>query len=145
MFFFFFFLEVEKTCSSNPNELLLYPAKDQGAPCSPPPLANSNASPTPSHTPPDQPPPSPAQPRPTSTHLSRSGSGSPQSPPSSPSSSSSSSSPPTLSPELRQKLEELLGKYSSGLWAHALPKLFQDAYKVSKTLTDRRSLVTFTP
>ncbi|KAF6739189.1 Tudor domain-containing protein 7B [Oryzias melastigma] len=120
---------VEKTCSSNPNELLLYPAKDQGAPCSPPPLANSNASPTPSHTPPDQPPPSPAQPRPTSTHLSRSGSGSPQSPPSSPSSSSSSSSPPTLSPELRQKLEELLGKYSSGLWAHALPKLFQDAYK----------------
>lgn len=39
-----------------------------------------------------------------------------------------------LSPDLRQKLEELLEKYSSGLWAHALPKLFQDTYKVG----DRR-------
>uniref|UniRef100_A0A3Q0S8F9 Tudor domain containing 7 b n=1 Tax=Amphilophus citrinellus TaxID=61819 RepID=A0A3Q0S8F9_AMPCI len=38
-------------------------------------------------------------------------------------------SPATLSPDLKQKLEELLVKYSSGLWAHALPKLFQDTYK----------------
>ncbi|XP_004079778.1 tudor domain-containing protein 7 isoform X1 [Oryzias latipes] len=123
---------VEKTCSSNPNELLLYPGKDQSAPCSPPPLSNSTCSPAPpttsSHTPPDQPPQPLAQPRPPSTPLSRSGSGSPQSPPSSPC-SSSSSSPPALSQDLRQKLEELLVKYSSGLWAHALPKLFQDAYK----------------
>lgn len=137
---------MEKTCSSNPNELLLYPGKDQSAPCSPPPLSNSTCSPAPpttsSHTPPDQPPQPLAQPRPPSTPLSRSGSGSPQSPPSSPC-SSSSSSPPALSQDLRQKLEELLVKYSSGLWAHALPKLFQDAYKVSKTLTD--SLAKFTP
>uniref|UniRef100_A0AAX7TJX7 Tudor domain-containing protein 7B n=1 Tax=Astatotilapia calliptera TaxID=8154 RepID=A0AAX7TJX7_ASTCA len=52
--------------------------------------------------------------------------------PSTPSSSSSPSppsSPATLSPDLKQKLEELLVKYSSGLWAHALPKLFQDTYK----------------
>uniref|UniRef100_A0A8D3CFL0 Tudor domain-containing protein 7B n=1 Tax=Scophthalmus maximus TaxID=52904 RepID=A0A8D3CFL0_SCOMX len=39
------------------------------------------------------------------------------------------SSPATLSPDLRLKLEELLVKYSNGLWAHALPKLFQDTYK----------------
>uniref|UniRef100_A0AAX7VUJ9 Tudor domain-containing protein 7B n=1 Tax=Astatotilapia calliptera TaxID=8154 RepID=A0AAX7VUJ9_ASTCA len=69
---------VEKTCSSNPSERLLYPAKEQ-----------TNTS----------------------------------------SSSSPPSSPATLSPDLKQKLEELLVKYSSGLWAHALPKLFQDTYK----------------
>ncbi|KAM6971812.1 tudor domain-containing protein 7A [Aplochiton taeniatus] len=34
-----------------------------------------------------------------------------------------------LSPALRGKLKELLGKYSSGLWAHALPQLFSDTYK----------------
>uniref|UniRef100_A0A8D0AB53 Tudor domain containing 7 b n=1 Tax=Sander lucioperca TaxID=283035 RepID=A0A8D0AB53_SANLU len=47
-------------------------------------------------------------------HLTRSGSRSPQNPP---------------SPDLKLKLEELLVKYSNGLWAHALPKLFQDTYK----------------
>uniref|UniRef100_A0A8C4GFN2 Tudor domain-containing protein 7B n=1 Tax=Dicentrarchus labrax TaxID=13489 RepID=A0A8C4GFN2_DICLA len=72
---------VEKTCSSNPSELLLYPAKEQ------------------------------------------------TSPPSSSSSPSPPSSPATLSPDLKLKLEELLVKYSNGLWAHALPKLFQDTYK----------------
>uniref|UniRef100_A0AAY4A2Q1 Tudor domain-containing protein 7B n=1 Tax=Denticeps clupeoides TaxID=299321 RepID=A0AAY4A2Q1_9TELE len=38
-------------------------------------------------------------------------------------------SPSSLSPELKHKLGELLLKYSSGLWAHALPKLYQDTYK----------------
>uniref|UniRef100_A0A8C4DIR1 Tudor domain-containing protein 7B n=1 Tax=Dicentrarchus labrax TaxID=13489 RepID=A0A8C4DIR1_DICLA len=37
-------------------------------------------------------------------------------------------------PDLKLKLEELLVKYSNGLWAHALPKLFQDTYKVSNPL-----------
>uniref|UniRef100_A0A7N6BH34 Tudor domain-containing protein 7 n=1 Tax=Anabas testudineus TaxID=64144 RepID=A0A7N6BH34_ANATE len=83
---------VEKTCSSNPSELLLYP-------------------------------------RPPNTNLSRTGSRSPQSPLSSSSSPCPPSSPATLSPDLKQKLEELLVKYSNGLWAHALPKLFQDTYK----------------
>jgi hypothetical protein len=32
---------------------------------------------------------------------------------------------------LRRRLEELLQKYPSGLWTHALPKLFKDTYKVS--------------
>uniref|UniRef100_A0A8C5H9S2 Tudor domain-containing protein 7B-like n=1 Tax=Gouania willdenowi TaxID=441366 RepID=A0A8C5H9S2_GOUWI len=30
--------------------------------------------------------------------------------------------------DLKKKLEELLVKYPNGLWAHALPKLFQDTY-----------------
>uniref|UniRef100_A0A7N6BCH4 Tudor domain-containing protein 7 n=1 Tax=Anabas testudineus TaxID=64144 RepID=A0A7N6BCH4_ANATE len=90
---------VEKTCSSNPSELLLYPAKEQTT-TSPP-----------------------------NTNLSRTGSRSPQSPLSSSSSPCPPSSPATLSPDLKQKLEELLVKYSNGLWAHALPKLFQDTYK----------------
>ncbi|KAK1890176.1 Tudor domain containing protein 7B, partial [Dissostichus eleginoides] len=98
---------VEKTCSSNPSELLLYPTNR----CSPPPSGD-----------------------PPSNHLTRSGSRSPQtSPLSSPSSSSSPSppsSPATLSPDLKLKLEELLGKYPNGLWAHALPKLLQDTYKI---------------
>uniref|UniRef100_A0A8C2ZAK7 Tudor domain containing 7 b n=1 Tax=Cyclopterus lumpus TaxID=8103 RepID=A0A8C2ZAK7_CYCLU len=74
---------VEKTCSSNPSELLLYPAKEQITTSSPPPILN------------------PVPP----------------------------SSPATLSPDLKLKLEELLVKYSNGLWAHALPKIFRDTYK----------------
>ncbi|GAA6232649.1 tudor domain-containing protein 7A-like [Lates japonicus] len=31
--------------------------------------------------------------------------------------------------EVRQRIKELLSKYSHGLWAHALPKLFLDTYK----------------
>uniref|UniRef100_H3CNJ0 Tudor domain containing 7 b n=1 Tax=Tetraodon nigroviridis TaxID=99883 RepID=H3CNJ0_TETNG len=85
---------VEKTCNSNPSELLLYPAKDQSAPSSP--FKRSR---------------------------------SPQTPPSSSSSPSPPSSPSALSSDLKLKLEELLEKYSNGLWAHALPKLFQDTYK----------------
>uniref|UniRef100_UPI003AAD656D tudor domain-containing protein 7A-like n=1 Tax=Centroberyx gerrardi TaxID=166262 RepID=UPI003AAD656D len=34
-----------------------------------------------------------------------------------------------VSADVRQKLKELLSKYSHGLWAHALPKLFMDTYK----------------
>uniref|UniRef100_A0A8C7D2V0 Tudor domain-containing protein 7 n=1 Tax=Oncorhynchus kisutch TaxID=8019 RepID=A0A8C7D2V0_ONCKI len=82
---------VEKPCSSNPKELLLYPSKP---PTSPPtttmsPLPLTPPSTSPSHT----------------------------------------ASPSTLSPDLKQKLGELLVKYSNGLWAHALPKLYLDTYK----------------
>uniref|UniRef100_A0A8D3C4Z4 Tudor domain-containing protein 7B-like n=1 Tax=Scophthalmus maximus TaxID=52904 RepID=A0A8D3C4Z4_SCOMX len=106
---------VEKTCSSNPTELLLYPAKDPTNTSTPSPILrpNSTTAPVPaSNAPTDKPLPSPAQPRPPTAHLTRSGSHSPPSP-----------------PDLRLKLEELLVKYSNGLWAHALPKLFQDTYK----------------
>uniref|UniRef100_A0A8C4DJF3 Tudor domain-containing protein 7B n=1 Tax=Dicentrarchus labrax TaxID=13489 RepID=A0A8C4DJF3_DICLA len=123
---------VEKTCSSNPSELLLYPAKEQTATSSPSPTLNpdSTSAPVPtSNTPADKPLQSPVQKRPPSARLTRSGSRSPQSPPSSSSSPSPPSSPATLSPDLKLKLEELLVKYSNGLWAHALPKLFQDTYK----------------
>lgn len=123
---------VEKTCSSNPSELLLYPAKEQTTTSSPPPILNPNSTSAPvlsSNTPGDKPMQSPAQQRPPSTHPTRSGSRSPQTPPSSSSSPSPPSSPATLSPDLKLKLEELLVKYSNGLWAHALPKLFQDTYK----------------
>uniref|UniRef100_A0A8B9RL83 Tudor domain-containing protein 7B n=1 Tax=Astyanax mexicanus TaxID=7994 RepID=A0A8B9RL83_ASTMX len=75
---------IEKPCSSKPQELLLYPAKD----------ISQTTTPTP----------------PTST-------------------SSPPASPTVLSADLKQKLGELLLKYSSGLWAHALPKLYQDTYK----------------
>ncbi|XP_076580913.1 tudor domain-containing protein 7B isoform X2 [Chaetodon auriga] len=123
---------VEKTCSSNPSELLLYPAKEHSTTSSPSPTPNPNSTSAPalnSNTPTDKPSQSPAQQRPSSTHLTRSDSRSPQSPPSSSSSPSPPSSPATLSPDLKLKLEELLVKYSNGLWAHALPKLFQDTYK----------------
>ncbi|XP_041840743.1 tudor domain-containing protein 7B isoform X2 [Melanotaenia boesemani] len=116
---------VEKTCSSNPSELLLYPAKEQRTTPSPSPIPNSTTAQT-SNTSKDKPLQSPAQQRPPSAN---SGSQSPQSPPSSSPSPSPPSSPATLSPDLRQKLEELLMKYSNGLWAHALPKLFQETYK----------------
>uniref|UniRef100_A0A8C7F717 Tudor domain-containing protein 7B n=1 Tax=Oncorhynchus kisutch TaxID=8019 RepID=A0A8C7F717_ONCKI len=64
---------VEKPCSSNPNELLLYPAKE----------------PTQTQTP--------------------------------------SPSKPTTTPSTTTM--KLLVKYSNGLWAHALPKLYLDTYK----------------
>uniref|UniRef100_A0A4W6D2F8 Tudor domain containing 7 a n=1 Tax=Lates calcarifer TaxID=8187 RepID=A0A4W6D2F8_LATCA len=35
----------------------------------------------------------------------------------------------TVPAEVRQRIKELLSKYSHGLWAHALPKLFLDTYK----------------
>uniref|UniRef100_A0A8K9X3T8 Tudor domain-containing protein 7B n=1 Tax=Oncorhynchus mykiss TaxID=8022 RepID=A0A8K9X3T8_ONCMY len=84
---------VEKPCSSNPNELLLYP------PQSKPPTTPSTTT---------------MSPLPLTPPLS-----SPRPP----------ASPSTLSPDLRQKLGELLVKYSNGLWAHGLPKLYLDTYK----------------
>ncbi|KAM9769521.1 tudor domain-containing protein 7A [Menidia menidia] len=42
---------------------------------------------------------------------------------------SSNSSAAVVSAEVRQRIKELLSKYSNGLWAHALPKLFMDTYK----------------
>lgn len=127
---------MEKTCSSNPSELLLYPAKEQSTMLpSVSPKSPSPSLPT-SNVPSDKPSPPPAGQRPPSAHLTRSGSRSPQSPVSSP---SLPSSPAALSPDLRLKLEELLEKYSNGLWAHALPKLFQDTYKVSSLLEPYKS------
>ncbi|XP_063326266.1 tudor domain-containing protein 7B isoform X2 [Pelmatolapia mariae] len=121
---------VEKTCSSNPSERLLYPAKEQRntSSSSSPILTHPNSATT-TNVPADKPFQSSVQQRPPSIRPTRSGSRSSQSPPSSSSSPSPPSSPATLSPDLKQKLEELLVKYSSGLWAHALPKLFQDTYK----------------
>ncbi|OBS59862.1 hypothetical protein A6R68_09012, partial [Neotoma lepida] len=37
---------------------------------------------------------------------------------------------PAVMPDVKQKVAELLVKYSSGLWASALPKAFEDTYKV---------------
>uniref|UniRef100_A0A6Q2ZES8 Tudor domain-containing protein 7B n=1 Tax=Esox lucius TaxID=8010 RepID=A0A6Q2ZES8_ESOLU len=97
---------VEKPCSSNPNELLLYPTKEQIQTTTTPPVPTRVLSPTSApFTPPL-----------------------PLTPPSS--SPSPPASPSSLSPDLKQKLGELLVKYSNGLWAHALPKLYLDTYKV---------------
>ncbi|MBN3306155.1 TRD7B protein, partial [Amia calva] len=89
---------VEKPCSTNPSELLLYPAND---------LTPVKTAPVPSKM-------SPALGKPVS--------------PTKPVSLVSSKS--AVAPEIKLKLAELLVKYSHGLWAHALPKLFQDAYKM---------------
>ncbi|XP_051566560.1 tudor domain-containing protein 7B [Myxocyprinus asiaticus] len=98
---------VEKPCSSKPQELLLYPAKEIHQSTTPP-----RAATPPTH---DK-----YQSHPKKPQIQRS---SATSRPSTPASSKA------LSPDLKQKLRELLLKYSSGLWAHALPKLYQDTYK----------------
>ncbi|TRY85751.1 hypothetical protein DNTS_031927 [Danionella cerebrum] len=44
------------------------------------------------------------------------------------------STPPShqpLTPAVKQKLRQLLNKYSNGLWAHALPQLFQEVFGCS--------------
>ncbi|XP_041641263.1 tudor domain-containing protein 7B-like [Cheilinus undulatus] len=41
-----------------------------------------------------------------------------------------STSAAVLSPEVRQKLKELLSKYSQGLWVQGLPQLFMDTFKM---------------
>ncbi|KAM9406235.1 tudor domain-containing protein 7B isoform 1-T1 [Salvelinus alpinus] len=116
---------VEKPCSSNPKELLLYPAKQPTLTQTPSPVPTRVLSPTsapftpstdikPQSKPPTSPPTSTMSPLPLT-------------PPSS--SPSHPASPSTLSPDLKQKLGELLVKYSNGLWAHALPKLYLDTYK----------------
>uniref|UniRef100_A0A8B9GE51 Tudor domain containing 7 n=1 Tax=Amazona collaria TaxID=241587 RepID=A0A8B9GE51_9PSIT len=40
------------------------------------------------------------------------------------------STPASLSSDFKQKIVNILLKYSSGLWANALPKLYQDTYQV---------------
>lgn len=42
----------------------------------------------------------------------------------------SKSSDDLVSAEVRERIKELLSKYSFGLWAHALPRLFMDTYKM---------------
>ncbi|XP_077085655.1 tudor domain-containing protein 7B isoform X2 [Siphateles boraxobius] len=97
---------VEKPCSSKPQELLLYPAKETGQITPHSAATPSTHDKSPSHHK------KPQIQRPSST-----------------SKSSSPASPKALSADLKQKLGELILKYSSGLWAHALPKLYQDTYK----------------
>ncbi|XP_041926622.1 tudor domain-containing protein 7B isoform X1 [Alosa sapidissima] len=109
---------LEKPCSTNPAELLLYPAKDpssSGVPSTPTPPRGDRHSPGPQKLPP------PRTPTPSTPST-------PASPPS-PAPSGPGTPPPSLTPELRRNLGELLLRYSSGLWAHALPKLYQDTYK----------------
>ncbi|CAJ1086744.1 tudor domain-containing protein 7B [Xyrichtys novacula] len=123
---------VEKTSSSNTSELLLYPAKDQSTASPPSHIPNPGIPSSPFPTPApsaDKPLCFSAQQGPIRTHLPSSSALSSQSQLLS-SSSFSPPSSPTLSPNLKLKLEELLVKYSNGLWAHALPKLFQDTYKI---------------
>ncbi|KAF7706442.1 hypothetical protein HF521_019696 [Silurus meridionalis] len=48
-----------------------------------------------------------------------------------PNTSSPLASPKAVPKDIKQNLAELLLKYSSGLWAHALPKLYQDTYKTN--------------
>ncbi|XP_076828493.1 tudor domain-containing protein 7B isoform X2 [Brachyhypopomus gauderio] len=102
---------VERPCNSKPQELLLYPAKA---------FSQSSTPPSPAMTPtadrqPSSPKRSPCQ----AQQVTR---------PQPPSTSSPRESPKVLSEDLKQKLGGLLLKYSSGLWAHALPKLYQDTY-----------------
>ncbi|XP_055067271.2 tudor domain-containing protein 7B isoform X1 [Misgurnus anguillicaudatus] len=99
---------VEKPCISKPQEFLLYPAKEINQISTSP-----NAATPPKHDT------SPSHQK-TPHHTQKS---SLTSKPRSPASSRA------LPPDLRQRLGELLLKYSSGLWAHALPKLYQDTYK----------------
>uniref|UniRef100_A0A8C2CL72 Tudor domain-containing protein 7B n=1 Tax=Cyprinus carpio TaxID=7962 RepID=A0A8C2CL72_CYPCA len=98
--------EVEKPCSTKPQELLLYPAKETSQ------ITPHSAATPPTH---DK---SPFHHKKPQTQRS-----------SATSKSSTPASPRDLPPEVKQKLGELLLKYSSGLWAHALPKLYQDTYK----------------
>uniref|UniRef100_A0A673J3P2 Tudor domain-containing protein 7B-like n=1 Tax=Sinocyclocheilus rhinocerous TaxID=307959 RepID=A0A673J3P2_9TELE len=97
---------VEKPCSTKPQELLLYPAKETSQ------ITPHSAATPPTH---DK---SPFHHKKPQTQRS-----------SATSKSSTPASPRDLPPDVKQKLGDLLLKYSSGLWAHALPKLYQDTYK----------------
>uniref|UniRef100_A0A673LMT8 Tudor domain-containing protein 7B-like n=1 Tax=Sinocyclocheilus rhinocerous TaxID=307959 RepID=A0A673LMT8_9TELE len=97
---------VEKPCSSKPQEMLLYPAKETSQ------ITPHSAATPPTH---DK---SPFHHKKPQTQRSFATS-----------KSSTPASPKDLPPDVKQKLGELLLKYSSGLWAHALPKLYQDTYK----------------
>ncbi|XP_028973807.2 tudor domain-containing protein 7B isoform X1 [Esox lucius] len=117
---------VEKPCSSNPNELLLYPTKEQIQTTTTPPVPTRVLSPTSAPFTPS----AGTEPQTKSSSVlpGTATSPLPLTPPSS--SPSPPASPSSLSPDLKQKLGELLVKYSNGLWAHALPKLYLDTYKV---------------
>ncbi|KAI5104357.1 tudor domain-containing protein 7B, partial [Silurus meridionalis] len=97
---------VEKSCSSKSQELLLYPAKNASLSTNTYSLEMTHAKQFPS-------PPKPQR-------VSRK-----------PNTSSPLASPKAVPKDIKQNLAELLLKYSSGLWAHALPKLYQDTYKTN--------------
>ncbi|XP_053485196.1 tudor domain-containing protein 7B isoform X1 [Ictalurus furcatus] len=101
---------VEKPCSSKSQELLLYPAKDVSQ-------STNTYSLEMTHFP-DMHFPSPPKPQKVSRKPKNN-------------TSSQLASPKALPEDLKQNLAELLLKYSSGLWAHALPKLYQDTYKTN--------------
>lgn len=103
-------MQVEKSCSSNSQELLLYPAKDVSQATKTHCLEMMRTS--------EKQFPSPPKPQ----KVSRKPKNNSASPP---------PSPKALPENLKQNLAELLLKYSSGLWAHALPKLYQDTYKTN--------------
>ncbi|XP_060730616.1 tudor domain-containing protein 7B isoform X3 [Tachysurus vachellii] len=101
---------VEKSCSSKSQELLLYPAKDVSQ-------ASNTYCLEMMHTREKQ---FPSPPKP--QKVSRKPKNNSASPP---------ASPKTLPEDIKQNLAELLLKYSSGLWAHALPKLYHDTHKTN--------------
>lgn len=103
-------MQVEKPCSSKSQGLLLYPAKDVSQTTNTYSLEMTHTS--------DKQVPSPAKPQKVSSK--------PENNMSSP-----LASPKALPKDLKLNLAELLLKYSSGLWAHALPKLYQDTYKTN--------------
>ncbi|XP_062372660.1 tudor domain-containing protein 7B isoform X3 [Sardina pilchardus] len=123
---------LEKPCSTNPAELLLYPAKESSSSSSSSGGGGPPGTPTPPrserHSPVAQKLPPPRTPTPTTTTTATTPATgtSPASPPGGP---VGTATPPSLTPELRRNLGDLLLRYSSGLWAHALPKLYQDTYK----------------
>lgn len=113
-----FFPKVEKPGSNNIVDRLVYPAltvpsKPTTTPTAkPPPPQTKPTSPSPKYSLLPTPPQSPASV--TTTCVSPTCVSPP--PP---------SGPVVVSADVKQKLRELLEKYSNGLWAHALPKLFQ--------------------
>ncbi|KAK3568005.1 hypothetical protein QTP86_028605 [Hemibagrus guttatus] len=101
---------VEKSCSSKSQELLLYPAKDVSQATKTNYLEMMLTS--------EKQFPSPPKPQKVSRKPKNN-------------SASPSASHKALPENIKQNLTELLLKYSSGLWAHALPKLYQDTYKTN--------------
>ncbi|XP_062372752.1 tudor domain-containing protein 7B-like [Sardina pilchardus] len=109
---------VEKPGSNNIVDRLVYPAlnippKPTPTPTAKPPSSQSKpTSPSPKYPFLPTPPQSPVSLSPSPTCVSPLPSG-----------------PVVVSADVKQKLRELLEKYGNGLWAHALPKLFQEAYR----------------
>lgn len=103
-------MQVEKPCSSKSQELLLYPAKDISQ-------TTNTYSREITHTT-DKQFPSPPKPQKVSRKPKDN-------------IPSSLTSAKALPEDIKQNLAELLLKYSNGLWAHALPKLYQDTYNTN--------------